>query len=105
MESALKKSLIGCGWWACLPFAAIAQTQATDPASPVPPVTYRSVFADTSRGVETDTLEWKTANDEVGRLTRGHIDILKWEAAQRKSEARKPAMAMPHSPATETTKP
>ena len=88
-----------------MPIAAIAQAQATDPASPVPPVAYRSVFADTPTGVETDTLAWRVANDEVGRLTRGHIDILKWEAAQRKAEAAKPAVVVPQGAGTEPTKP
>lgn len=81
-----KKLLLWCGVWACVPFAASAQAQATDPASPVPQVSYRSVFVDTPKGVETDALEWKAANAEVGQFTRGHIDILKWEAAQAKAK-------------------
>ncbi len=79
----------------CLPAVTLAQAPASDPASPVPMVLYRSVFADTPKGVETDTLEWKAANAEVGQFARGHIDILKWEAAQRQSETGKPAMPMP----------
>jgi hypothetical protein len=86
-ESALKKSFIGYGLWACVPFAAFAQALVTDPASPVPAVGYRSVFSDMPKGVETETLDWKAANAEVGQFTRGHIDILKWEAAQKKAAA------------------
>lgn len=73
----------------CLPFAAMAQTGATDPAASVPAVSYRSVFADTPKGVETETLDWRAANTEVGRNLRGHMDILKWEAAQAKEQVEK----------------
>ena len=79
-----------------LPAFALAQSPATDPASAVPAVRYRSVFADTPKGVETDTLQWKAANAAVGQFARGHIDILKWEAAQARSEATKPAPPMSH---------
>lgn len=85
-----------------LPLAVLAQSEATDPASPVPSVLYRSVFVDTPKGVETGTLEWRAANAEVGRLTRGHIDILKWEAAQDKARASMPA---PSGSAAGTVKP
>ena len=74
----------------CLPFAAMAQSGAADPAVPAPTVSYRSVFADTPRGVEAQSLDWKGANAEVGQNLRGHIDILKWEAAQAKADAAKP---------------
>jgi hypothetical protein len=88
-----------CGALACLPHAANAQPP-TDPAAPVPSVQYRSVFKDTPTGVETETLDWKAANAQVGQFLRGHIDILKWEAAQ------KPASPPPATPtATETGKP
>jgi hypothetical protein len=63
---------------------AMAQTTPSNPAvsqsdAAVPPVVYRSVFSTTSLGVEKDTVDWRKANDEVGRFTRGHVDILKWE--------------------------
>ena len=73
----------------CLPLAATAQTNATDPAVTVPAVLYRSVFTDTPKGVETERLDWRAANNEVGKNLRGHIDILKWEAAQAKAQAAK----------------
>lgn len=64
----------------CLP--ALAQLPAAaDPAAAVPSVHYRSVF-DTARGVETQSLDWKKANAEVGQFRRGHADVLKWEQAQ-----------------------
>jgi hypothetical protein len=53
--------------------------QPTDPAAPVPAVAYRSVFADLPTGVETSREDWKKANADVGRFTRGHVDILKAE--------------------------
>ena len=71
----------------CLPLAATAQTSAADPAAAVPAVSYRSVFTDTPKGVETESLDWRTANTEVGKNLRGHIDILKWEAAQAQAQA------------------
>ena len=113
----MKTSLICFGLAACLPFAVIAQPQVVDPASPVrrpapirvrvpvPAVLYRSVFADTPQGVETGSLPWKDANAEVGQFTRGHIDILKWEAAQSKQEASSPAMPMSHGTTMEPKKP
>lgn len=74
--------------------------QPTDPSAPVPGVTYRSVFNDLPKGVEAGRENWKTANDNVGRFTRGHIDILKWEQ-QQAAPAAKPdtvpaAAAHPH---------
>lgn len=59
---------------------ATATTQnAADPSAPVPAVAYRSVFKETSLGVETETTDWRKANDDVGKFTRGHVDILKFE--------------------------
>jgi hypothetical protein len=52
---------------------------AANPAANVPAVVYRSVFKETSLGVEKDTDNWRKANDEVGKFLRGHVDILKWE--------------------------
>ncbi len=72
--------------WACLPIISVAQL-ATDPSVAVPAVAYRSVFTDTPHGVETETTDWKAANAQVGQFLRGHIDLLKWEAAQAKAKA------------------
>ncbi len=82
-----------------LPAFCAAQALVTDPAIPVPSVLYRSVFADTPAGVETESVDWKKANSEVGQFRNGHADILKWEAAQPGGKAGAP-MPMPmHSPA------
>ena len=83
----MKSPLAGCAVWACLPLAALAQTPAADPASPVPATVYQSVFTDTSKGVETGTVPWRQANASVGQFMRGHADILKWEAAQQQEAA------------------
>jgi len=51
-----------------------------DPATPVPALVYRSVFADLPAGVENSEVDWRRANDDVGQFRRGHVDILKWES-------------------------
>ena len=53
---------------------------AADPSAQVPPVVYRSVFGGASAGVETGTVDWRSANEAVGQFRRGHVDILKWES-------------------------
>lgn len=60
-----------------VPSAAVA-----DPAATVPAPEYRSALAHSPRGVVQDSVDWRAANAEVGRNTRGHADILKWEQAQ-----------------------
>lgn len=76
--------------------------QAADPAAPVPAVTYRSVFSDLPTGVEAGREDWKKANNDVGRFTRGHPDILKSEqqatpaAPAARTDAAPPATAHPH---------
>lgn len=69
--------------------------QAADPAATVPAVSYRSVFADLPTGVEAGREDWKKANNDVGRFTRGHVDILKSEQQQ----AAPMAPAAPAAPA------
>jgi hypothetical protein len=56
--------------------------QASDAASPVPALPYRSVFADLPKGVEEGSGDWKAANKAVGQFPRGHIDLLPWEKAR-----------------------
>lgn len=82
-----------------LPMLAGAQASVTDAAAPVPAVLYRSVFADTPTGVEMESIDWKAANAEVGQFKNGHVDILKWEAAQPQAKGSR-SMPMPmHHPA------
>ena len=66
-------------------------------------MSYRSVFQDTPSGVETRSVDWKAANAEVGQFTRGHADLVKWEADQ---AGKKPEPAMPAlTPAPRPVKP
>jgi hypothetical protein len=71
-----------------------ATLQASQARTPVPPVAYRSVFADLPQGVESTALDWRAANANVGQFKRGHADLLKWEqaqAAKARTEPSKPA--------------
>ena len=92
--------LPACALW-CLPALTLAQAaspvpppapaplhaaalEVANPQAVVPPVVYRPVLSETTRGVPHETLDWKAANDEVGQFQRGHIDILKWETSKDK---------------------
>ena len=70
-----------------VPLSATAQTTVTDPGASVPPVVYQSVFNQSPVGVETQSVDWKKANAEVGQFKRGHVDILKWEESQAKDKS------------------
>jgi len=61
-----------------------ADAAASDPKSAVPTVTYRSVFRETSLGIEQEKIDWRKANNDVGRFERGHVDILKSEEMDEK---------------------
>jgi hypothetical protein len=70
-----------------LALPALAQTSkdAANPQAATPSVQYRSVFRETSLGVETEKTDWRKANDDVGKFTRGHVDILKQEEMEQKT--------------------
>ncbi|HSP01281.1 MAG TPA: TolC family protein, partial [Thioalkalivibrio sp.] len=59
--------------------ALAAATQAHDPAAPVPPPSYTALPAPASETFMGDE-DWRQSNDAVGTLTRGHMDVLSWEA-------------------------
>jgi hypothetical protein len=84
------------------PMVGAAQSpSAAQPTAAVPAVAYRSVFKETSLGVEKESADWRKANDEVGKFLRGHVDILKWEEqkqAQEKTKAMKGSMDKPAAP-------
>ncbi|OYU45807.1 MAG: hypothetical protein CFE44_05515 [Burkholderiales bacterium PBB4] len=84
-----------------------ATLQASQAQTPVPPVAYRSVFADLPQGVESTTLDWKAANANVGQFKRGYADLLKWEQEQAAKGRAAPANTAPSSktPATTGDKP
>jgi hypothetical protein len=73
-----------------------AKPPVTDPNSPVPKITYRSVFQETALGIEREKIDWRKANGDVGRFKRGHIDIIKAEEAEEK----KPPTPAPKSNST-----
>ena len=62
-----------------LPAAAQTANDAANPKASAAAVQYRSVFRETSLGVEQEKTDWRKANDDVGKFTRGHVDILKQE--------------------------
>ena len=71
-----------------LPGFAVADHVAK-PGVAVPTVTYRSVFRETSLGIEQEKIDWRKANDDVGKFTRGHVDILKQEEMEGKAMDKK----------------
>jgi hypothetical protein len=83
-----------------LPFAAVAQTQdplVANAKALVPAAEYRSVFRETSLGVEQGKVDWRKANDDVGKFTRGHVDILKQEEMEsQKTPKASPAAVHKH---------
>jgi len=80
----LKRTLLAALLAACMPHGLLAQPLSGDPATPVAAVPYLSarVSAQTvPPGTEVNLADWVQANADVGRNPRGHVDILKWEAA------------------------
>lgn len=53
--------------------------QAAHPLTPVPAATYQSALTGLPQGIETQSTDWRSANDTVGQFKRGHIDLLKLE--------------------------
>jgi hypothetical protein len=81
------------------------QASVADPNSLVPPVAYRSVFQDTAKGVEQDKIDWRKANNDVGRFERGHVDILKAEQMDEKKASEKRAAERSTSPSSKPSVP
>lgn len=52
---------------------------AADPLAQVPATAYQSTLNGLAQGVESQSADWRRANDEVGQFKRGHIDLLKLE--------------------------
>jgi hypothetical protein len=78
-----------------MPLLAYAQQadSVANAGAKVPSVEYRSVFKETSLGVEKETVDWRKANNDVGRFLRGHIDILKEEEMEEGKKMAKPTQA------------
>ena len=69
---------------ACIPYGVLAELLAADPAAPVPAAPYHSAFGGPMQvppSTEVNLADWVQANADVGRNLRGHLDVLKWEAA------------------------
>lgn len=56
--------------------------QAASPQAQVPTASYQSALTGLAQGVETQSTDWRSANDTVGQFKRGHIDLLKLENAE-----------------------
>jgi hypothetical protein len=55
--------------------------QAASPQAQVPLANYQSALRGLPQGVESQSTDWRSANDAVGQFKRGHIDLLKLENA------------------------
>jgi len=55
--------------------------QAASPQAQVPLAKYQSALRGLPQGVESQSTDWRSANDAVGQFKRGHIDLLKLENA------------------------
>ena len=55
--------------------------QAASPQAQVPLANYQSALRGLPQGVESQTTDWRSANDAVGQFKRGHMDLLKLENA------------------------
>ena len=53
--------------------------QAANPQAQVPLAKYQSALRGLPQGVESQSTDWRSANDAVGQFKRGHIDLLKLE--------------------------
>lgn len=69
--------------------------QAANPLAPVPVVNYQSVLAGLPQGVESQSTDWRSANDTVGQYKRGHMDLLKLENAPPAQPAAQPSTSQP----------
>lgn len=80
----MRRTILAALLAACMPYGVLAQPLAADPAATVPAAHYRSVFGSPQQAppsTEVSLTDWVKANADVGRNLRGHLDILKWEAA------------------------
>lgn len=71
--------------------------QPYDPAVPVPEPAFVPVAPSVLDAVAMGEDGWRAANDMVGAFTRGHIDIIRWEAENRPAAAEAPPDGKPLS--------
>ncbi len=88
---------------ALAPLCVLAQSVPFDRTPQGGGVIYESVFANSPRGVEKGATDWRAANDAVGQFRRGHMDVLKWEAAQAPLQSEHAAPEATQSSGSSTT--
>ena len=97
----MKVSVLALSCSAALSGVAIAtELKPTDPAAPAPSVSYGSAFADYQPFREEAIADWRSLNDEVGRIG-GHKGVMggagghAGHGGAAKSETAKPATGVP----------
>lgn len=78
--------------------ALAAGSQPYDPAVTVPEPAVAPLPRSLSERAAMGEDDWRSANDTVGAFTRGHIDIIRWEAENRPAAAEVPEEGEPLSP-------
>jgi len=78
--------------------ALAAGSQPYDPAVTVPEPAFVPLPKSLSEWAAMGEDDWRSANDTVGAFTRGHIDIIRWEAENRPSAAEVPREGEPLTP-------
>jgi hypothetical protein len=71
--------------------------QAASPQARVPLANYQSALRGLPQGVESQSTDWRSANDMVGQFKRGHIDLLKLENAPPAQPGAQPSPSQPRS--------
>lgn len=71
--------------------------QAASPQAQVPLANYQSALRGLPQGVESQSTDWRSANDTVGQFKRGHIDLLKLENAPPAQPGAQPSASQPRS--------
>jgi hypothetical protein len=71
--------------------------QAASPQARVPLANYQSALQGLPQGVESQSTDWRSANDTVGQFKRGHMDLLKLENAPPAEPGAQPSPSQPRS--------
>ena len=71
--------------------------QAANPLAQVPLANYQSALRGLPQGVDSQSTDWRSANDTVGQFKRGHIDLLKLENAPPAQPGAQPSLSQPRS--------
>jgi hypothetical protein len=71
--------------------------QAASPQAQVPLANYQSALQGLQQGVESQSTDWRSANDTVGQFKRGHIDLLKLENTPPAQPGAQPSTSQPRS--------